>query len=136
MKLLDKVKEIISQYELKPLTFPDGHKNVYTFLNAYPEFKKDFETDKDDFYLIKKYSKHIPRGNYGFSIGKPIIPTWNEIIEKVLDLCISVDPDFEIYQVKIKFGAMHFNVHSEVIEDCLKIDILIMNTLRDNALIY
>lgn len=136
MKILDKVQEIFNQHELKPLMLPEGHKDVYSFLNAYPEFRKDFESEKDDGYFINKYRTHISKGHYGFSLGSPIIPEWCEIIDKVLELCIVEDPDFEIQQVKIKFGTVHFNVYSNIIEDTHDVDRLIMSTLFDRALIY
>jgi len=136
MKLIDKVKNIINQHELKPLLLPEGYNNVYCFLKEYPNFKKDFETNKDDFYLFDKYRSYVPRGWYGFSIGTPIIPIWNEIIEQILDLCIENDPNFEIHQIKIKFGTICFYCYSEVIEDIFDIEVLIYNTLRDDALIY
>jgi len=136
MKILDKAQEIFNQYELKPLMFPEGHNNVYSFLSAYPEFKKDFESEKDDGYLIDKYRTHIPRGWYGFSIGSPIIPEWCEIIDKILEVCIEADPNFEIHQIKIKFGGIRFYCGSEIIEDLHEIESLIDNTLFDKALIY
>jgi hypothetical protein len=136
MKILDKIKEVFSQYELKPLVLPEGHKDVYSFLRAYPEFKKDFETEKDDVYFIKKYRKHIPKGWYGFSIGSPIVPEWNEIIDNVLEICIKEDPDFEIHQIKIKFGGIRFYCGSQVIEDINEVERLIDTTLFDRALIF
>jgi hypothetical protein len=136
MKILDKVQEIFNQHELKPLTLPEGHKDVYSFLRDYPEFKKDFESPKTDGYFINKYRTYIPVGHYGFSIGSPIIPEWCEIIDEILELCIAEDPNFEIKQVKIKFGTMHFNVYSDIIEDYHGVDRLIMNTLFDRALIF
>ena len=136
MKILDKVQEIFNQHELKPLMLPEGHKDVYSFLRAYPEFSKDFDSPKTDRYFIEKYRKHIPRGWYGFSLGNPIVPVWCDIIDKILELCVTNDPDFEIHQVKIKFGTVHFNVHSDIIEDCHDVDKLIMSTLFERALIY
>lgn len=136
MKILDQIQAIFDSYELHELTFPNEHKNVYTFLKEYPEFKNDFETEKTDMYFIEKYRKHIPQGWYGFSIGSPIIPTWNEIIEKILEVCINSDPDFEIHQIKIKFGGICFYCGSEVIEDLFDVERLIEKTLFDRALIY
>lgn len=136
MKILDKIQAVFDKHELHSLTFPDGHKDVYTFLKEYPEFKKDFETEKDDMYFIKKYRNRIPKGWYGFSIGSPIIPSWNEIIEEILELCIEADPDFEIHQIKLKFGGICFYCHSNVIEDLFDVERLIESTLHDRALIY
>lgn len=136
MKILDKVQEIFSQYELNKLTFPEDNKNVYEFLQSYPEFRKDFVSEKNDGFLIKKYRKHISKGHYGFSIGEPIVPVWNEILDKILELCIAADPSFEIHQVKLKFGGICFYVHSERIEDIHEVEVLIGKNLFDKALIY
>lgn len=136
MKLLTEIQKIFDGYDLKPIEIPEGFKNVYDSRREIPEFENKFLTDKDDFYFIGKYEKHIPRGWYGFSIGTPIIPEWNEIIDKILEICITNDPDFEIHQIKLKFGTIHFNVYSDVIEDTSEIDMLIMETLSDRALIY
>lgn len=136
MKILEKVIEIFNQYDLKPIKLPASHRDIYSLLRAYPEFKKDFESEKNDFYLINKYRKYIGEGHYGFSIGTPTIPEWNEIIEKILDVCIEADPNFEIQQVKVKFGGMCFYVHTNIIEDIDDVEALIMKKMRDKALVY
>lgn len=136
MKILDKVIEIFNQYDLKPIVLPDGHINIYSFLNAHPEFRKEYETEKNDFYFINKYRKYISERNYGFSIGTPIVPEWNEIIEKILEICIDADPNFEIQQIKIKFGGMCFYVQTNIIKDINDVEKLIMEKMYDKALIY
>lgn len=136
MKILDKVIEIFNQYDLKPIELPKTHKNIYSFLKVYPEFRKEYETEKNDFYFINKYRKYISERNYGFSIGTPIVREWNEIIEKILEICIEADPKFEIQQIKVKFGGMCFYVQSDIIEDIEDVEMLIMKKMRDNALIY
>ena len=136
MKIIDKVTAIFSEYELKPLEFPVGHKDIYSYLREFPDKKPNYKTNKTDSYFINKYRNHISLGHYGFSIGTPIIPEWNEILEKIFDLCIETDPEFKIQQIKIKFGGVCFYVESQVIEDILDIEILIGKKLRDSALIY
>ena len=136
MKLLNKIINIFSKYELKPLKFPDGYDNIYTYLTINPDKKPDFISIKTDEYFIKKYYNHISDGHYGFSIGTPIIPEWNEILDEILELCIKTDKSFEIQQIKLKFGYICFYVRSEVIEDILDIEILIGENLHDSALIY
>ena len=136
MKLLPEIQKIFDGYDLKPIEIPEGYKNVYDTSSKIPEFKNQFLSDKDDGYFIHKYSAHIPRGWYGFSIGTPIVPEWNEIIDMILEICIANDPDFEIHQIKLKWGCMYFSVDSDVIEDTSEIDVLIMQTLYDKALIY
>lgn len=136
MIILDKIQKIFNQYMLNEIILPEGHKNVYTYLNEFPQFKNSFETDKDDIYFIKKYKNNIPKGWYGFDIGTPIIPVWNQILDEILEVCIAVDPNFEIHQIKLKFGGVRFYVHSEIIEDILDVEVLIGNVLFDNKLIY
>lgn len=135
MKLLDKIQEIFNNYELKPLEF-DGFKNIYDYLNNNPEKRPEYETQYNDGYFLKKYRDHISKGHYGFSIGKPIIPVWNEILDKILEICIENDPKFEIQQIKLKFGRICFYVQSSVIEDIHEVEMLIMNKLYDKELIY
>ena len=136
MKILDKAQEIINQHELNPLILPENHKNVYTFLREYPEFKKDYQAELTDEYFNNKYGKYVPKGWYGYDVGSPIIPTWCEIIDKIVELCIASDPNFEIHEIKLKFGGIRFYCNSEVIEDIFEVESLIENTLWDKALIY
>jgi len=136
MNILDKVQEVFNQYDLKPLIFPEGHKNVYTFLQVYPEFKKDFTSKITDRDLNQKYRKHIPKGWYGFDVGNPIVPEWMEIIDKIVEGCTAFDPDFEIHQIKLKFGGICFYCGSNVIDDLHDVEFLIAKKLFDRALIY
>jgi hypothetical protein len=136
MKILDKIQAIFDEYDLKPLELPAGQKNVYTYLREFPEKKDEFGTDMVDRHLYEKYHKYISQGHYGFSIGIPIILSWVEIIDKILQICVKADHNFEIHQIKLKFGGICFYVHSEIIEDINDVEILISKTLRDKALIY
>jgi len=136
MKCLDDIKKIIGSYELEPIKLPEGYKNLYVLIDHVPEIKENFKSEKDDFFFLKKYKEHISHGHYGFSIGTPTNPKWNELMDEILEFCVSKDPNFEIQQIKIKFGFMCFYVSSEVIEDVHEIEVLIMKTLSDKALIY
>jgi hypothetical protein len=136
MKIIYKVQEIVNQYELKPIEVPKEYKNVYTFLRDYPEFGKNFKSEIEDCDLDEKYKLRIPKGWYGFDIGTPIVPAWMEIIDKIVELCVAIDPEFEIHQIKLKFGGIRFYVHSDIIEDINEVEHLIDTTLFDKALIY
>lgn len=135
MKIMTDVEQIFAKYKLKPIKLPKEYKNVYMFLRDNPD-NKTYISEKDDMYFLKKYSDYIPKGWYGFSIGNPIIPEWCEIIDEILELCTQHDPDFEIHQIKIKFGAICFYVHTTEIDDIRDVELLIMNNLFDRALIY
>ncbi len=136
MKLLPEIQKVFDGYDLKPIELPEGIKNVYDYRREYPDAEFKFLTDKDDGYLYEKYSANIPKGWYGFAIGVPIVPEYNEIIDKVLEICIANDPDFEIHQIKFKLGGMRFYVKTNVIEDIDEIELLIMSKMYDKALIY
>jgi len=136
MKIIDNVKEIFNKHPFSYI-FTDNYKNVYKLIEARPELKPLFNNDEiSDHLLTIKYDKYIPSGWYGFDIGIPINPVWMVIIDKILELCISVDPKFEIHQIKLKFGTINFYVESDIIEDIHEISVLISKTLNDNALIY
>lgn len=71
--------------------------------------------DEKERYLLKKYEKYIPPGWYGFSLGSPTPYEWYEIIEKFLDYLIGLQEkgkisNFEIHQIKTKFGGLRFYV--------------------------
>ena len=136
MKILEKIQEIFNQYELKPIELPEGCKNLYDYLRVNPEEGKNYKSEIDDVDLNKKYRKHIPKGWYGFDIGTPIIPIWVEIIDKIVEVCTTADPDFEIHQIKLKFGGIRFYTGSDIIEDLFDVERLIEHNLFDRALIY
>jgi hypothetical protein len=136
MNILEKVQEIFNQYDLKPIELPKEFKDVYVFLRKYPEFGKDFKSSIEDSDLNTKYRKHIPRGWYGFDVGTPIVPSWMEIIDKIVEACVAVDPEFEIHQVKLKFGGICYYCGSNIIDDLHDVEFLIAEKLFDRALIY
>jgi hypothetical protein len=138
MKILDKIIEVFNQYELKPIDIPKEYQNLYLYLDNNINKEKDYFPNPEltDGYLFDKYRKNIPHGWYGFSIGSPIIPAWGEILDKVLEICIANDPNFEIYQIKLKFGGIRFYVHSEIIEDINDVENYITDKLFDEKLIY
>jgi len=136
MKILDDIQDVFNEHKLKPIVLPEDCTNVYVYLKKYPEKKGEFHSEKNDRYFLKKYRNHIVKGHYGFSIGDPIIPEWCEILDEILQICVDVDPEFGICQIKIKYGGIRFYVESDIIEDISDIERLISNTLYDKALIY
>lgn len=137
IKLFEKIVEIINKHNFRPIELPSGYDNIYQFKDKNSQDATYYyNIDKNDNYFLEKYSNYIPNGWYGFSIGTPIIPEWLNIIDDVLDICIKIDPKFEIHQIKLKFGGICFYVYSEIIEDIDDIENLISNTLFDKSLIY
>lgn len=96
--------------------------------------------------LLIKYKKYIPNGWYGFSLGSPCPHNWYKIIDEFLEYLIDLQnqnkiQNFEIHQIKIKFGGIRFYIHctcedkefNEFIE--LQVNKL-ENHLFDEKLIY
>jgi len=137
MKLLDEVKKIVESYDIE-VHIPEQYKSVYDYRRAEEEkADKEFcDYELTDSLLIDKYKKHIPKGWYGFDIGKPTPENWFIIIDKVLELLTQNDPDLEIHQIKLKFGSIRFYVYSSVIEDMSEIEMYIEQTLFDRKLVY
>ena len=63
--------------------------------------------DSADSWLIEKWQHRIPKGWYGFD---GINELWGKIIDEVLVELEKVAPDFEIHQIKLKFGGLRFYV--------------------------
>ena len=137
MTLLAEVTEILDKYYLG-VDIPEEYKTVYEWEDKYPDkVEEKFQhPDLSDWTLKRKYEKHIPIGWYGFSIGSPTPKNWITAIDKIIGLCIENDPNFEIHQIKMKFGGIRFYCESELIEDLFDIEILIGNELYSNKLIY
>lgn len=137
MKILDDVQNIFNKHTFDKITFPDsGYENVYEYLNDFPDDKKHFQSKYNDWMLRQEFKEHIPKGWYGFDIGTPINPIWVDIIREIVLTCIKADPNFEIHQIKLKYGGICFYCYSNVIEDLHDVEILIMKKLFDKALIY
>lgn len=137
LKLAEEVKEILGKYNLEVLV-PDEYKTVYKYVDEHPEkeiedFKHPTITDSS---LNKKFSKNIPKGWYGCSIGNPTPINWYVAIEKILDFLVKKDPDFEIHQIKIKFGGIRFYCESEKIEDIFDICRVVESALYSRKLMY
>ena len=137
MKLLTEVQEIVDAYYLG-VDIPDEFKTVYHYRDAHEtKFEEEFcSSEITDDSLCKKYAKHIPKGWYGFSIGQPTPPNWFKVIDKVVGLLTDNDPNFEIHQIKMKFGMICFYVESEVIEDIWDICSYVEKNLHSPKLIY
>ena len=132
----ERIIKIIEKYNLKPIQLTDDHKNVYIYINEHNSRDKEFRPEVTDNFLNKKYSKHIPRGWYGFDVGTPIVPDWMKIIDEITELCVEIDPNFEIHQVKLKYGRICYYATSSIIEDVFDIDFLLNDYLYDAALVY
>ena len=56
-------------------------------------------------YLFQKWAYRVGKGWYGFSLG-PIPDAWTNLLDKFLVWLESQCPDFQIHQIKTKFGRL------------------------------
>lgn len=136
MKLLNEVRAIMEKHPFNKIETGE-YSSVYIPFNTNEEsYKEKYTTPLTDGVMYHKYAAHIPRGWYGFAVGSPIVPEWMVIIDEVLELLVKNDPEFEIHQIKLKWGRIEFYVSSGVIEDIFDIEDLLSTKLYDEALIY
>jgi hypothetical protein len=67
--------------------------------------------DSDDFRLYNKWKNRIPVGWYGFD-GINVL--WGRVIDDFLMELEKVAPNFEIHQIKLKFGGLRFYVATNI----------------------
>ena len=134
MKLLKDVEKIFKKKYL-PFELPTGATSVYKYFELYPEEKVKYSHTKNDSYFIEKYRKNITIGHYGFATA--FIPeNWANIIDDILELCLTNDPNFQINQIKTKFGGVRFYVSSKVIDDLYEIEKFMSEKLYSPYLMY
>ena len=80
-----------------------------------------------DIYLFQKWAHRVPKGWYGFALGN--VPfRWAQILDDFLTEVEKENKDFEIHQIKLKFGGCRIylgNINKKTqdeidkLEDCL-----------------
>lgn len=137
MKINNKVLEILNKYDLDVrVEIPNNYKNLYTYLRDNPNDLHLYTSEKNDEYFLKKFMNYIPDGWYGFELGTLIFPCWVDALDEILELCVSIDKDFQIHQIKMKYGGVRFYVESKIIEDINDISFQISNKMFNSYLIY
>ena len=92
--------------------YPDVD-NLYTD----PEITNKYRVgcDEKENALLLKWKPYIPNGWYGFSLGSPCPHLWYPIIDEFLEYLVKLQNDgkianFEIHQIKLKYGGLRFYV--------------------------
>ena len=63
-----------------------------------------------DTFLFQKWAYRVPKDWYGFSLGNvPFV--WALIIDDFLKEIEKECPDFEIHQIKLKYGGLRFHLN-------------------------
>lgn len=65
-----------------------------------------------DIFLFQKWAYRVGKGWYGFDLGD-IPRAWADVLDDFLVWVESQCPDFEIRQVKIKFGGLRFYIDTK-----------------------
>ena len=63
-----------------------------------------------DLYLFMKWAYRVGKGWYGFALGDDVPFVWAQVIDDFLTEVEKVAPNFEIHQIKLKFGGLRFYV--------------------------
>jgi hypothetical protein len=122
-------KQLIEKYNLAP--------HSYYVASAYPVNWADPTTKENaakDYDLDIKWSKHIPAGWYGFSLA-PCPDSWFSAIDEFLDELVKQNQEFEIHQVKLKYGQCRF-YFDKLTEDQQEALSLLEAALEDKFLVY
>ena len=140
------INKILQKYSgQRNYWFPDVE-DVNLYVNDKTKEKYSKGCRKEESRLLKKYASYIPKGWYGFSFGEPLHLDWFKIIDEFLTYLIELEQlnkisDFEIYQIKLKFGGLRFYVsykcEDEEFREFIELQIdKLENSLFDEKLIY
>lgn len=68
-----------------------------------------------DVLLLQQWAYRVPKGWYGFALSGDVPLKWAQIINEYLKSVETRCPNFEIHQIKLKFGGlrMHLNLNSD-----------------------
>lgn len=89
-------------------------KSLEEIIKPYKERLKKIDyrkvtSDNPNVYLFQKWAYRVGKNWYGFSLDSaPFL--WGLIIDKFLEEIEKECPNFEIHQIKIKFGGLRFYV--------------------------
>ena len=71
-----------------------------------------------DIFLFQKWAYRVGKGWYGFDLGD-IPRDWVDVLDDFLAWMESQCPDFEIRQVKIKFGGLRFYIDTKCLHQAI-----------------
>ncbi len=140
------ITKILQKYNGKSnYWFPDVEvSNLYTDSKIKEKYSRGCREEEQR--LLKKYSSYIPKGWYGFSFGEPLHLDWFKIIDEFLTYLIELEQlnriqDFEIHQIKLKFGGLRFYIsykcEDEELREFIELQISkLEDCLFDEKLIY
>ena len=139
------INKILSKYDgFTNYWYPDVEEETVYSSPKLETYKKECEGIENK--LLKKYKDYIPKGWYGFSFGTPTPKEWFEIIDDFLQYLLKLQKenkigDFEIHQIKMKFGGLRFYIsykcNDEEFDEFIKLQIdKLEHHLYDSKLIY
>lgn len=96
---------------------------------------------ESDLYLFYRWAYRIPKGWYGFALSQTVPVLWARIIDEFLSYLETRAPQFEIHQIKLKFGGLRFyvglNLEAGPVADELKNEIAALEEwLKNEKLVY
>lgn len=138
MNILETTRQIIQKHKLnEKLTFNpfklrrESTGDAVIGVNSFLQFQGSYEKETT---LQIRYFNRVPDGWYGFDVS--CFPTnWLNALEEFLAALEIDSPDFEIYQIKLKYGMARIYLGNESIDAQKAIDLL-EDTMQDENLIY
>lgn len=85
--------------------------------------------------LLENFAHRVGKGWYGISLSQPTPNSWFLFMTDFLRLIEKNNPDFEIQQIKIKFGGIRIYL-SKISKETQKLISIAENELFDKHLIY
>jgi len=134
---MSKAEELIKKYKLIPDHYYDFPAYPLDFKPYTDVMEEDANFCKYKFKALKeKYKNRVPDRWYGFDgLGNPTPYVWYEALEEFLEYVEQQCPQFEIYQIKIKFGGIRIylgNISEEIQQDISKLT----SVMTDAKLVY
>lgn len=93
------------------------------------------QCSKGELALLENWSHHVAKGWYGISLGQPTPDSWFRFLDAFLRLVRDYNPNFEIHQIKMKFGGLRCylgNINEETRELVSQVE----EIMYDDELIY
>lgn len=132
---MSKVQELIEEYNLTPNSYYTESPYTKEWLDKTKVILPSIIYNKAENALRKRWGSRISKDWYGFNLGIPIPLVWYIVIDKFLEYIEQKCPEFEIYQIKLKFGGLRMYLGKISKEIQQEIDNL-ENVLTDKYLIY
>lgn len=125
-KTTDIISQLKTKYNLAPNSYYTQNPYSNTLIN---------QTSAKEIKLRKKWAARVPPGWYGISVGLPAPEVWFDVLDEFLDWVVLNNKDFEIWQIKCKFGEIVVYLN-KINEEARAATFELSGLLTDKYLVY